>query len=113
MPELIVENLQVSFPTWRGDVTVVNRVGFEMRTERLGIVGESGPGKSPTARAILGLIRKPGRVTADRMTFDGIDLTTLDEKSWRSIRGCRTANRTLPPGWPGPPRARAGRWKSS
>jgi len=89
MPELIVENLQVSFPTWRGDVTVVNRVGFEMRTERLGIVGESGSGKSLTARAILGLIRKPGRVTADRMTFDGIDLTTLDEKSWRSIRGCR------------------------
>lgn len=89
MPELIVENLQVSFPTWQGDVTVVNRVSFEMGAERLGIVGESGSGKSLTARAILGLIRPPGKVSADRMTFDGVDLTKLDAKGWRAIRGCR------------------------
>lgn len=89
MPELIVENLNVSFPSWRGDVTVVNHVSFEMRAERLGIVGESGSGKSLTARAILGLIRAPGRVKADRMTFDGIDLASLDAKGWRAIRGCR------------------------
>jgi peptide/nickel transport system ATP-binding protein len=89
MPELLIENLQVSFPSWRGDVTVVNRVSFEMGTERLGIVGESGSGKSMTARALLGLIRPPGRVTVDRMTFDGIDLTNLDARGWRSIRGSR------------------------
>ena len=89
MPELMVENLQVSFPSWHGDVTVVNHVGFEIGTERLGIVGESGSGKSMTARALLGLIRPPGRVTVDRMTFDGIDLTNLDAGGWRSIRGSR------------------------
>lgn len=89
MPELIVENLQVSFPTWQDDVTVVNRVSFQMGAERLGIVGESGSGKSLTARAILGLIRPPGRVSVDRMTFDGLDLTRLDAKGWRSIRGSR------------------------
>ena len=89
MPELIVENLNVTFPSWQGDVTVVNRVGFTMGTERLGIVGESGSGKSMTARALLGLIRPPGRVQVDRMVFDGIDLTALDAKGWRAIRGRR------------------------
>ena len=89
MPELIVENLNVSFPTWQGDLTVVNRVSFEMGTERLGIVGESGSGKSITARSLLGLIRPPGHVSADRMIFNGIDLTQLDSKGWRSIRGRR------------------------
>ncbi|HWQ08699.1 MAG TPA: ABC transporter ATP-binding protein [Holophaga sp.] len=89
MPELIVENLNVSFPTWHGDVTVVDQVGFTMGTERLGIVGESGSGKSMTARALLGLIRPPGKVRADRMVFDGIDLTKLDAKGWRAIRGQR------------------------
>jgi peptide/nickel transport system ATP-binding protein len=89
MPELIVENLNVTFPSWQGDVTVVNRVSFGMGTERLGIVGESGSGKSLTARALLGLIRPPGRVSSDRMVFNGMDLTTLDAKGWRSIRGRR------------------------
>jgi peptide/nickel transport system ATP-binding protein len=89
MPELTVENLNVSFPTWQGDVTVVNRVSFEMGTERLGIVGESGSGKSLTARALLGLIRPPGRVSSERMIFNGTDLTKLDAKGWRSIRGKR------------------------
>ena len=89
MPELIVENLNVSFPTWHGDVTVVDHVGFTMGTERLGIVGESGSGKSMTARALMGLIRPPGKVRADRMVYDGIDLTKLDAKGWRAIRGRR------------------------
>ncbi len=89
MPELVLENLQVAFPTWQGEATVVDRVSFAMGTERLGIVGESGSGKSLTARALLGLIRAPGRVSADRMSFDGIDLTRLDARGWRAIRGRR------------------------
>ena len=89
MPELILQNLQVTFPTWQGEATVVDRVSFAMGTERLGIVGESGSGKSLTARALLGLIRAPGRVSADRMSFDGIDLTRLDARGWRAIRGRR------------------------
>jgi peptide/nickel transport system ATP-binding protein len=89
MPELIVENLQVRFPSWHGELTVVDRVSFELRSERLGIVGESGSGKSMTARAVLGLIQPPGRTTAERLTFDGIDLTRLDPRGWRAIRGRR------------------------
>jgi peptide/nickel transport system ATP-binding protein len=57
--------------------------------ERLGIVGESGSGKSMTGRSILKLIREPGRVSADRLEFDGIDLLTQSEKQMRSIRGAR------------------------
>ena len=89
MPELCVENLKIRFPSWQGDLTVVNGVSFSLGSERLGIVGESGSGKSMTARAILGLVRPPGKVSADRMTFDGHDLTRLDAKGWRSLRGRR------------------------
>jgi len=89
MPELILENLRVAFPAWQGETTVVDGVSFTMGAERLGIVGESGSGKSLTARALLGLIRAPGRVGVDRMVFDGIDLTRLDARGWRAIRGRR------------------------
>jgi peptide/nickel transport system ATP-binding protein len=89
MPELVVENLEVRFPTWQGEAAVVQGLSFAMGAERLGIVGESGSGKSLTARAVLGLIRPPGRVSVDRMSFDGIDLTRLDSNGWRAIRGSR------------------------
>jgi len=52
-------------------------------------VGESGSGKSMTGRAILKLIRKPGLVTADRLTFEGIDILEQSEKQMRAIRGAR------------------------
>jgi len=89
MAELVVRNLQVTFPGPRGESTVVDRVSFQMGSERIGIVGESGSGKSLTARAILGLIRSPGRVTADQLTFDGTDLTQLSPKAWQAMRGSR------------------------
>jgi peptide/nickel transport system ATP-binding protein len=88
-PLLELENLRVSFPTPKGRVEVVRGVSFDLGRERLGIVGESGSGKSLTGRAILGLIRRPGLVTADRMRFDGIDLRTQSEKQMRAIRGAR------------------------
>jgi len=88
-PLLSVQNLRVSFPTHRGRVEVVKGISFELGRERLGIVGESGSGKSMTGRAILKLIRKPGLVTADRLTFDGIDILDQSEKQMRSIRGAR------------------------
>ena len=50
-------------------------ISFSLGRERLGIVGESGSGKSMTGRSILKLIRAPGVVTADRLDFDGIDLS--------------------------------------
>jgi peptide/nickel transport system ATP-binding protein len=68
---------------------VVKNVSFTLGRERLGIVGESGSGKSMTGRSILKLVRPPGRVTAKRLAFDGIDLLTQSEKQMRAIRGAR------------------------
>jgi peptide/nickel transport system ATP-binding protein len=86
---LEVENLRVSFPTHRGRVEVVKGLSFTLGRERLGIVGESGSGKSMTGRSILKLIRKPGQVTADKLSFDGINLMAQSEKQMRAIRGAR------------------------
>ncbi|GGA43949.1 ABC transporter ATP-binding protein [Pelagibacterium lentulum] len=88
-PLLDVQNLRVSFPTHRGRVEVVKGISFSLGRERLGIVGESGSGKSMTGRSILRLIRAPGKVTADRLKFDGIDLLSQTEKQMRAIRGAR------------------------
>lgn len=88
-PLLEIENLRVTFPTPRGDLEVVRGLSFTLGRERLGIVGESGSGKSMTGRSILKLVRAPGRVTADKLTFDGIDLLTRSERQMRPIRGDR------------------------
>jgi peptide/nickel transport system ATP-binding protein len=89
MTLLKVENLRVRFPTDTGEVEVVRGLSFDLGRERLGIVGESGSGKSMTGRALMGLIGPPGRVTADRMEFDGIDLRGLAEPAFRRLRGAR------------------------
>ena len=86
---LAVEDLRVAFPSRAGPVEVVRGVSFELGQERLGIVGESGSGKSQTGRAILGLT--PGRVTARRLEFDGIDLRAATPRQWRALRGRRMA----------------------
>ncbi|GAA2824355.1 ABC-type dipeptide/oligopeptide/nickel transport system ATPase component [Aminobacter aminovorans] len=88
-PLLEIRNLKVTFPTARGPVDVVKGLSLTLGRERLGIVGESGSGKSMTGRSILRLIRSPGRVTADEMSFNGTDLLSLSEKQMRSIRGAR------------------------
>lgn len=88
-PLLEVENLRVSFPTHSGRVEVVKGLSFTLGRERLGIVGESGSGKSMTGRSILKLIRKPGQVSADRLSFQGIDILAQSEKQMRAIRGAR------------------------
>ena len=79
------------FPGRRGPVEAVRGIGFAMGREKLGIVGESGSGKSMTGRAILRLVPPPGRVTAGRLWFDGVDLTRLDEPALRQVRGRRIA----------------------
>ena len=89
MSLLSVENLRVTFPSDQGPVDVVKGLSFELGRERLGIVGESGSGKSMTGRAVMGLIPPPGRVTADRMVFDGTDLRTLPVSELRKMRGAR------------------------
>lgn len=86
---LEIEDLRVTFPTHQGDVEVVKGISFDLGRERLAIVGESGSGKSMTGRAILKLIRAPGRVTAKKFTFDGIDLNKQSERQMRKLRGAR------------------------
>jgi len=88
-PLLTVENLWVRFSGRTGPVEAVRGVGFAMGREKLGIVGESGSGKSMTGRSILRLVPPPGRVTAGRLDFDGVDLGALDDAGMRRIRGRR------------------------
>ena len=91
MTLLSVRNLRVSFNTEAGVVEAVRGVSFSLGRERLGIVGESGSGKTMTGRSVLRLIRPPGKVEADEMRFDGIDLLAASEKAMRALRGPRMA----------------------
>jgi peptide/nickel transport system ATP-binding protein len=91
MTLLSVKNLRVTFDTEAGLVEAVRGVSFSLGRERLGIVGESGSGKTMTGRSVLRLIRPPGKITADQMEFDGIDLMRASEKQMRALRGPRIA----------------------
>jgi oligopeptide transport system ATP-binding protein len=83
-----VEDLRVEFSTRRGTVHAVNGITFEIaRGETLGIVGESGCGKSVTSLAILGLLARNGRVTGGRALFEGQDLIRQSDRALRRIRG--------------------------
>src|SRR6185503_18042731 len=84
-----VRNLRIQFPTATGLSDAVRNVSLTLHQEKLGIVGESGSGKSLTARSILRLLPPQARVTADRLTFDGIDVLSADEPTLRRIRGAR------------------------
>jgi peptide/nickel transport system ATP-binding protein len=86
---LEVRNLSVTFDADTGPVEAVRGVSFSLERERLGIVGESGSGKTMTGRAVLRLIRPPGRIAADRLTFDGHDLLRAGEREMRALRGRR------------------------
>jgi len=73
-----------------GDLTAVNHVSFDLaRGDRLGIVGESGAGKSVTGFGILNLVSKPGYIAGGRLLFEGRELTALPEEDLRQIRGNR------------------------
>jgi oligopeptide/dipeptide ABC transporter ATP-binding protein len=87
-PLLQVEDLRVEFWTNRGTVHAVNGISFEVAPgETLGIVGESGCGKSVTSLALLGILPRAGRVTSGRAVFGGQNLLDLDDEKLRSIRG--------------------------
>jgi oligopeptide transport system ATP-binding protein len=93
MALLRVDNLQASFHTRNGVVRAVNGVSFQVeKGQTLGIVGESGCGKSVTCYTLLGLIPKPpGRVEGGQAWFDGTDLLSCSTRQLRSIRGKRVA----------------------
>jgi oligopeptide/dipeptide ABC transporter ATP-binding protein len=90
-PLLSVEDLRTYFHTATGVAKSVDGVSFTVAPgETLGIVGESGCGKSVTALSILRLIQQPGRIErGSRIMFEGKDLVTLDDDSMRNIRGNR------------------------
>jgi oligopeptide/dipeptide ABC transporter ATP-binding protein len=92
-PLLSVRDLRTTFRTGAGVARAVDGVSFEVgRGETLGIVGESGCGKSVTGLSILRLIQPPGRIEeGSRVELEGRDLLTLDEESMRRIRGNRVA----------------------
>ena len=89
MPHLLdVKNLQTHFPTRAGLVKAVNDVSFYIdEGELLGLVGESGCGKSITALSIMKLISVPGRIVGGSIKFKGEELTTASDGRMRAIRG--------------------------
>ena len=85
---LQVKNLNTSFHTEDGVVRAVNDVSFNLKHgDAMGIVGESGCGKSVACLSIMRLINHPGKVEADKITLEEKDLLKLNEKQMRKIRG--------------------------
>jgi oligopeptide transport system ATP-binding protein len=87
-PLLSVESLEVRFWTRRGTVHAVNGISFDIAAgETLGIVGESGCGKSVTSLALMGILPRAGKVTKGTAMFEGRDLLRLKDDQLRKIRG--------------------------
>ena len=88
MALLEVEELEVRFALRSGEVTALQRISFSLdRGQRLGIVGESGAGKSIAAFSILNLIGAPGYIAHGSIRFDGRNLLTLTPAELRQVRG--------------------------
>ncbi|SOH93250.1 peptide/nickel transport system ATP-binding protein [Monaibacterium marinum] len=92
MSLLSVQGLTVKFAMRNNTVTALNDISFDIgQGERVGIVGESGAGKSITGFSILNLLSRPGYIAGGSIMFDGQDLTKLSDKQFRTIRGNRIA----------------------
>ena len=89
-PLLEVKNLRVEFPTRRGTLLALDDINFEIAPgEVLGVVGESGAGKSLTGAAIIGLLEPPGRIAGGEIRLDGQRIDNLPYEQMRAIRGRR------------------------
>jgi peptide/nickel transport system ATP-binding protein len=87
---LSVRNLRVEFNTRRGTLVAVDDVSFDIAPgEVLGVVGESGAGKSITGTAIIGLLERPGRIAAGEVLLEGSRIDNLPPEEMRKIRGRR------------------------
>jgi peptide/nickel transport system ATP-binding protein len=87
-PVLEVENLTVQFPTRKGTLTAVDDISFEIAEgEVLGVVGESGAGKSMTGTAVIGLLEPPGRIAGGQVRLEGQRIDNLPYEQMRKIRG--------------------------
>ena len=87
---LEVEDLEVKFALRFGDITAIDGAGFTLdKGEKLGLVGESGAGKSVTGFAIINLISKPGYISRGRIMFEGQEISSWPDAKMRHIRGNR------------------------
>lgn len=87
---LEVKNLEVKFALRFGDITAIDDVSFTLdRGERLGLVGESGAGKSVTGFSIINLISKPGFISRGSISFEGNKISEYSHAQMREIRGNR------------------------
>lgn len=85
---LEIRNLSVEFPTRRGTLKALNDVSFSIEAgEVVGVVGESGAGKSLTGAAIIGLLEPPGRILAGQILLEGRRIDNLSDDEMRKIRG--------------------------
>ena len=89
-PLLEVRNLRVEFPTRRGTLLALDDISFDITPgEILGVVGESGAGKSLTGAAIIGLLEPPGRIAGGQILLGGQRIDNLPYEQMRKIRGRR------------------------
>ena len=87
-PVLSVKDLQIEFQTRSGSLRAIDGVSFELRKgEVLGMVGESGAGKSLTGTAVIGLIDAPGKITGGEIQFEGRRIDNLPADAMRRVRG--------------------------
>jgi peptide/nickel transport system ATP-binding protein len=89
-PVLSVRNLQVEFATRRATLRAIDGVSFDIaKGEVLGVVGESGAGKSVTGMAVIGLIDPPGRISGGEIKLSGLRVDNLAPEEMRKVRGKR------------------------
>lgn len=87
VPVLSVENIEVQYDTSSGPARAVDRVSFTLGPgERLGLIGESGSGKTTMATALLRLTRAPGRITGGHVLLSGKDIMALSPRELRAVR---------------------------
>ena len=88
MTLLQVKNLVVEFPNRRGTLRALDDISFDIAPgEILGVVGESGAGKSLTGASIIGLLEPPGRIASGQILLEGQRIDNLNHDEMRHIRG--------------------------
>jgi len=87
-PLIQIRNLSVEYKTRLGQVSAVDNVSFDIhKGEILGLVGESGCGKSTMGKALMRMIQPPGKITEGQVIFEGEDIMTYDDDQMRDFRG--------------------------